>query len=566
MRTIRLTPPAAGLLIGLTTGIADAVIVVARPAWARLIAQPEEPFTWVAVIWTWMTVCCLAGALVHSPRLGRLRAIPLVAAGPGLLLLSRAATWMKETTGLSTAGTLVAIGVVTLVLAAGVALIPLADSPRVRTYFFASILSAVAIALCGAHLPPRIPHARALQPSRQRNVLLIFLDTVRADGLPQMPRLGAFSKTAISFENAWAPAPWTIPSHFAVLSGAEPRAGRDQLKRGFYRHSAPLLWQRLHARGYETGAIFANYLLSTTGGFGEGFDQYLRTRQSRVCASGLGNLAFRSWLHDAPRVPWCASYSASEVTGHAQRFIARAKRPYLLVVNYFDAHDPYYVEPHCRGTQFQPVTRSERNHVIEAAPANPPDPRIASRVYAQYRATLQCLDGSLGALLEVAGRDPNTVIAIVGDHGEQFGEHGFGWHGNSVYRQLLHVPLILKAPGLRSGSITDVVSITDLHRTLLTLADPAQGGTLPLLNPKLRRAAVATFANESGAAVSVTRGPHHFIRWMNGREELYDYVADPEERHPLSPETLAGPLREIALEATPAHASAVDFRALGYLH
>ncbi|HUP62127.1 MAG TPA: sulfatase [Thermoanaerobaculia bacterium] len=569
---MRLSAPAAGLLAGAVTGIADAVIVHTNPPWAITLTPHVASFTWLGVIWTWMTVCCLAGALFSSPRLGRLRAIPIAFAGPGLLLLSRTAAWLKNTGGLQARTVLMVIAAVTCAIAAAIALIPLAETRAVRRYLAASLVSVFAIAFCGADVPlPQPPASRAAGTSNatQRNVVLIFLDTVRAGDARAMPRLGAFSRQAVTFENAWAPAPWTIPSHFAMLTGIEPWIASYDAKRHRYTHDAPLLSQQLQARGYETHAIFANYLLSEGGGFGAGFDTLQRSRESRVCASGIANLAFRVWLYNAPRIPWCGVQTGSRITASARGFVAHAKRPYLLAANYMDAHDPYYVERRCHDASFRQVSRAEREHVLNATPASPPNPEIAERVHAQYRAALQCLDRSLGELLDDVERDPRTVIAIVGDHGEQFGEHGLGWHGNSVYRQVLHVPLMIKAPGLAPARITDAVSISDLHRTLLTLADPSRGrARLPLLDAKTRRTVTAFYlSSPSGeGAVSVTRGDHHFIRWLSGREALYDYRRDPEETHPLSNEDIAQPLREIATKAARTHGSAADFRALGYLH
>ena len=558
----------AGLLVGLVTGVADAIIVVTAPLWAYIMAQPDAPLTWIVVIWTWTTVGCLTGALFQSGRLGRWRAVLLAFTGPGLLLLSRVATVLKESVGLSTLAVLASIAGAACVVAALIALLPLSPSGRPRTWLAASAASLFAVFLCGAHVPAPIP-ARADAPRAaapgQRNVVLIFLDTVRGDELPAMRRVTAFSRKAVAFDNAWAPSPWTVPSHYAVLSGAVPRANVVHLKHHAYTHHAPLLAEQLQRRGYATAGIFANYLLSERGGFSPGFEHFARSRHARVCASGLGNLAFRVWLHDAPRVPWCGIYSASEITARARRFIVRSRRPYFVAVNYLDAHDPYYVEPHCRDVRVRPITRAERLHVIGSTPAAPANAATAARVRAQYRDAVRCLDRAVGELLDEAERDPDTVIAIVGDHGEQFGEHGLGWHGNSVYRQLLHVPLVLKAPGLAPARVAKVVSIDALHRTLLTLAEPSRGRGIPLLDASPDRAAIAGFADHGERAVSVTRGRHHFILWDDGKEALYDYVLDPEEIRPLKDETIAAPLRKIAREAAHAHGPAVDFRALGYL-
>src|SRR5262245_7913947 len=106
MRRIALSPPSAGVLIGFIVGIVSTVLVYAN--WGQFGEFPDVPrLSWLTIPWTWMTVCCLTGLIFSSERLGRFRAVPIMFAGPGLMMLSRASSQFKASTGLSTKGVLV---------------------------------------------------------------------------------------------------------------------------------------------------------------------------------------------------------------------------------------------------------------------------------------------------------------------------------------------------------------------------------------------------------------------------------------------------------------------------
>ncbi|HWW62342.1 MAG TPA: sulfatase-like hydrolase/transferase, partial [Thermoanaerobaculia bacterium] len=297
---------------------------------------------------------------------------------------------------------------------------------------------------------------------------------------------------------------------------------------------------------------------------------------SAVCRSGLGDLLTRSMFNDGPRMPLCSPFTAAEVTDRAIRFIERTDRPYFLAVNYLDGHDPYYVPPKCRDRDYRAVSRAERESVLNASPdlSSRPDPAVARRIRAQYRRALNCMDRSLGRLLATVERDPNTIIAFVGDHGEQFGRHGFGGHGNSVYRQVLHVPLAVRIPRSAPVRITDPVSITDLYVTLVRASDPARRAeVLPLFDAASRRPVLSSYAylhapdNEERSGFSVVRDEFHFIHSTRG-EELYRYLQDPKEVSPVSIPThreTADTMRENVQQMRTATKPAT-WKALGYLN
>jgi len=275
-------------------------------------------------------------------------------------------------------------------------------------------------------------------------------------------------------------------------------------------------------------------------------------------------------------MPICSWLKASEITERALQFVRRAKKPYFLTLNYLDAHEPYYVPSECRAPSFQIVPRKQREVVLSSDPSGArPDPAIVNRMHAQYRAAINCMDRSLGKLLEELERDPNTIIAIVGDHGEEFVEHGRGGHGLQIYRESLHVPLIIKGASLPVVRVTDPVSTTDLYLSLLRAAKVVRGDApLPLLDPPQRRKVISTYEwvraeNEPAErGFSVVSGAYQFIYWPGGRELLYAYRADPDEAAPIAPATrpeIADPMRQVTIRASRDKQRTLAFNAIGYL-
>ncbi|HEV2721572.1 MAG TPA: sulfatase-like hydrolase/transferase, partial [Thermoanaerobaculia bacterium] len=312
--------------------------------------------------------------------------------------------------------------------------------------------------------------------------------------------------------------------------------------------------------------------------FRRGFQHFDVSTRCAPCVSGLAALLFRA-LEKAGRdyttfapPEWM---TASDVTAKALRIIEHGNRPYFLALNYMDAHGPYYVERACRGPGFMAVPPADWKAWERTYKSRVPlAPEPAARLRAQYRAAMQCMDRSIGRLLDKAAQNPNgrpTVIAVVGDHGEEFGSHDTVGHGQTLYRQALHVPLIVIAPEQAPQRVARDVSTLDLYDQLLRYLPGSRQPLQPQPQPVIASYKVVDSPRPAkfSAAFSAVQGRYHLIQWRDGSEELYDLDADVEETKPLPIPTddlaLAQLSAELHRNAMEESAGDISLHGLGYL-
>lgn len=272
----------------------------------------------------------------------------------------------------------------------------------------------------------------------RRSALLVTLDTTRADALgftrsnmaALTPVLDALAAEASVFEHAFTVAPVTLPSHASILTGLYPvRHGIRDNGAGRLPSSAETLAERARDAGYQTAAFVAALVLDPGFGLDQGFDVY---------DAPLDRGTTAQTTHFAER-------SADRVVAAALEWLAARdrSRPFFLWVHLFDPHAPY--EPPARF--FTGNKNQER-----------------------YRAELTFADAELGRLfahLRDEGLWEDTVLAVVADHGESFGENGEKSHGTYLYQPTLRVPLVIRFPGPPAPARrTDVASVVDLAPTL----------------------------------------------------------------------------------------------------
>ncbi|MEP7325042.1 MAG: sulfatase [Gemmatimonadota bacterium] len=407
------------------------------------------------------------------------------------------------------------------------------------------------------------------------NIVVIILDTVRGFNLSlygygraTTPNLDRVARRGVLFEVAFSTAPWTLPSHAGIFTGHYPHELSAD-------HTSPLdatfptIAEVMAAGGYATAGFVANTAYAgVESGLARGFAHYEDFTLSVPLLLHNSSL-FRTFL-SLPYVGGALGIfgqpgrkSADQINRDFLRWTSRhTDRPFFAFLNYFDAHQPY-LAPAPFDIRYS--TSSEPYRRMLRTGGKLPDE--AGRILADaYDGTISYLDDRLGRLFDALDRDPNlrnTIVILTSDHGEQFGEHGLFYHSNSLYAQLLRVPLLVfgtqRIPaGLR---ITTPVSLSDMPATVVDLAgvavdSPFPGKSLarywssgldstvsgdPLISELSEQARlIEEFAPTAQGMGSLLDGRLHYIRLIIDRrtgersEMLYDIGQDPFEERDLS--------------------------------
>lgn len=382
--------------------------------------------------------------------------------------------------------------------------------------------------------------ALGVPPSGAPNILLLVLDTVRGHnmslyGYPRQttPVIDRLAARGTTFDWAFSTAPWTLPSHAAMFTGRWPW----ELSVGFLAPldgAFPTVAERLSARGYLTAGFAANHIYATyetglTRGFVH-YEDYPLTPKQIGLSSELGQM-----LSDKKSSLAIRHVDRSYAETINRRFLdwlpTAAGRPYFAFLNFMDAHLPY-------------ETPADWERRFASA---------ADRRVNRYDAALGYLDSQLGVLFDsLAARHAldNTIVIITSDHGEHLGDHGIDDHANSLYTQLLRVPLVVVWPEqIPSGRrIEAAVSLIDLAPTIMDLAGASADSGF--VGSSLRRfweadsvpgdsvlfAAVdqhpmrkSWYRNRDGPLWAAITGEHHLILNPDSTRELFRYRVDPDE-------------------------------------
>lgn len=323
--------------------------------------------------------------------------------------------------------------------------------------------------------------AAALPPAPQGpNVLLIIVDALRADhlstygyNLSTSPNLTRWAASGVLFENAVAPSSWTLPSHASILTGRYPtehHAGEDDWRLD---NRYPTLGEDFEKNGYRTAAFSGNFLLFCRRvGFGRGFQHFEdASLVERLTGTNLGRhihnrLATMGLIANVP-----GRQDAAVISKNALHWIESDSRPFFVTVNYFDVHEPF-MPPRSYFQRFSSVRHPMNQYHWQPDVQLPPDQ--LQRLVAAYDASIAYVDDQLGhflSQLDQRGILKNTVVVITSDHGQEFQEHGYLFHGHGLYWSVIHAPLIISGPGVAANSrVQTPVELQSLPATLLDLA------------------------------------------------------------------------------------------------
>lgn len=430
--------------------------------------------------------------------------------------------------------------------------------------------STVALALLlpilalGVTLVPRAMETRGVSrlpaaPAGAPNVLLLVMDGQRADRLSSYgarrrtsPELDSLASSGLLFEYAFASSSWTLPTHATMFTGRhqhEHRAGI--MRRPFLDGRFPTVAEVLAARGYLTGGFVANtYWCGRQTGLARGFLHYedmFGNLADALTRTVVGRLLVydvlpRLGMRDVPGRKRAEDLNASLLAW----VDGREDRPFFAFVNYFDVHAPYEAPRPFRGRFSNASDRGAPETALNLGA--PTALRVSPEELAEwldgYDESLAYVDHELGRLfdsLRERGLLDNTLIIVTSDHGEGFGEHGLGGHGNSLYSNQLLVPLIVHWPArLRTGKRE--TRPVGLDRIASTIADAAGVAPNPFPGASLLDSAATEFPRAELARRFPVAGPWPssrtslravvsgrwlYVRPDSGEAELYDYIADP---------------------------------------
>jgi choline-sulfatase len=377
------------------------------------------------------------------------------------------------------------------------------------------------------------------EPDRPQSAVVIVIDTLRADRMGSAgcelgltPGMDTFAEQAVVFEQAFNHAPWTLPACASILSGLHPKEHGAGGQLGQFRGldaQVATLPKAFGAQGYRTHAIVNVAFLGDDFGVTRDFDSVdaeFYSTNVEVRRAGPTTDAALKWLKE------------------------NSEQPFLLFVHYFDPHAVYDPpQPFRRRYAAEADKEDEsfvfgtREHMMKLRQGFMPASDVIRRAEKLYNGEVAYTDSQVERLLDgikLQGLDP--VLVITGDHGEEFLDHEGFEHGHTLYDELCHIPLMVKAPGLTPGRVQAAVRHVDLAPTLCelcgvppstgfvgrSLLDLAQG------RPEAQRTVLA-HGNMWGPPLTSFRDE----RWKlivdgAGKAQLYDWRADPHETQDLA--------------------------------
>ncbi|MGQ0719957.1 MAG: sulfatase-like hydrolase/transferase [Candidatus Eiseniibacteriota bacterium] len=369
-------------------------------------------------------------------------------------------------------------------------------------------------------------------PAPRRDVILITLDTTRADGIGvygcpdvRTPLLDSWARTGAIVEHAFADVPLTLPSHVTMFTGT-PSLYHGVRTNGDARlgEAAPTLAERFGELGFRTEAVVSSRVLEAATGIAQGFDAFDDSLTSPYEVQDES--VFPRERHWLPAVDRRADEAVARATAAVGRLAGGGSR-FFLWLHLYDAHFPYDAPP--------PWNRTQAD---------------------RYLAEIECMDYELRRFAREIPE--SAAVVVTADHGEGLDDHGEDEHGILLYDETVRVPLLLRGPLVPAGTVlSEVVRTVDVAPTLLHLAGAppafgAGGSLVPVLRGEGPIPGTVAYCETvqprlwGGSPVKALRTRDRKLVWAP-RPELYDVVADPGETRDLAAER-EGEVEELADE------------------
>jgi len=397
---------------------------------------------------------------------------------------------------------------------------------------------------------PAPPAAAAVQPKFD-HIFVWMVDTLRADKVHAYngktrvttPNYDAFASDATRFEWAQVPGTWSLPSHASLLTGVYPTVHRATAHEAKLSKDVPFVAEEMKKAGFKTAMFSSNGYVSSKWGFDRGWDVNRNfIRESLPNGSEYLWKTAKAWL--AP----IAAKRQFAYLATIEPHVAYTPRKEFLV-KYWDKP---YVGP------IKPVQSGVQLGLIKGGKLKVND-NDKKYLEALHDAEISQSDAAFaGFIADLKKMDlyEKSALVVVSDHGDQFYEHGSVGHGDTVYQELVHVPLMIRAPGVfPAGAVVHAdVEVMDLYATLLDLAGIKAGPTVegtslaPLARDEIGSCPRAALTVDGQVSRGLKVQRYRMVHRGPGRIELYDEFNDPREQkdvaadHPIALRGMRGVL------------------------
>ncbi len=386
-----------------------------------------------------------------------------------------------------------------------------------------------------------------------KNVVLVTIDTLRADALHlfggpvRMPALESLAASGWSFAECISASMLTNPSHVSIFTSLYPREHGVYDNESGVQDGARTLATELLRGGFRTGAVVNfPHLNPDTANLGQGFEHFVRATRKERSAPEVAKLGL-AWLDEVK---------------DGERF--------FLWLHMTEPHAPY--EPPADVPLVALPKKTPMQKALRAAPRFQKNNEWFARAFAEYGYTeelvqryyaeIAAADRGLATLvsgLEARGLYEDTLLVVTSDHGENLGEHELYFHHGGLYRETVHVPLVVRAPGRMPVKSAELVQTVDIAPTVMDLVglppwQPMRGLDLakvvapgghghPYAYSEHMYGQLVSVRNEAGTLVVHQKNSRQFPTYpfSAGRRELYRLQDDGHEHAVLPP---SGPLAD----------------------
>ena len=324
------------------------------------------------------------------------------------------------------------------------------------------------------------------------NILLIVLDTVRADSLScyqegekTTPNIDNIAREGILFLKAISPGPWVLPAHASIFTGLYPSQHGADWEYKYLDDEFCTLAEYLKSVGYKTAGMSENPFAGKNRGLAQGFqdfyEMFVYSRQA-ITPRLIDKVRTKIFNYKKTR-----EYTQDTVRFFKQWFYknyALTNKPFFVFLNFMPAHLPNYPRsdfPFIKASdeelsKIEPVNQMPEKFYLPQYELDENELNIMRELYKGDTAYLDAELGNLFDFLKATNILDNTILIITSNHGENFGDHGLIEHQFCLYNTLLHVPLIIRYPDkIKSGSVNqELVSTIFLFQTILDLINSSE--------------------------------------------------------------------------------------------